>query len=79
MAADAKRQLVEFVIKRAFDLFLKAAPNGRSDADRKKIEHVQDATRSAIERYWNYGSAEEVVVNFRRISIPVQPGGSTPS
>ena len=63
--SNAKRELVDFLVQMAFDPVLKAHPGG-SDADRKKLEHVQNATRAEIERFRNYGSAEEVVVNFKR-------------
>ncbi|WEX74296.1 hypothetical protein PYH37_001698 [Sinorhizobium numidicum] len=66
MSTDAKRQLVDFLVKRAFDPVMKARPDGRSDADRRKLEHVQKATQSEIERFRGYDSAEEVVVNFKR-------------
>jgi hypothetical protein len=66
MASDAKRQLVEFLIDRAFDPVMKAKPEGRPDAEKKKLEGVQKATQSEIERFRNYGSAKEVVVNFKR-------------
>jgi hypothetical protein len=66
MPADAKRQLVDFHIKRAFDPVMKAKLDGGSEADHKKLKDVQDATRSQIERYRDYDSAREVVVNFRR-------------
>lgn len=66
MASDSKHQLVEFVIDKAFQPVLRAKPDGRSDADRKALEHVQNATRAEIERYRKYGSAGEVITNFRR-------------
>ncbi len=66
MAANARKQLVDFVIDRALEPVMRARPDGRSPADRRKLEHVQDATRAEIERYRNYGSAGDVVVNFRR-------------
>lgn len=66
MPADAKRQLVDFLIDRSFDPVMKATPDGRSEAEKRKLDHVQDATRSEIERYRGYDSARDVVVNFRR-------------
>jgi hypothetical protein len=66
MASDAKRQLVEFLIDRAFEPVMKAKPEGRSDAERKKLKHVQDATRAEIERFQRYSSAKDVVENFKR-------------
>ena len=66
MASNAQKQLVDFLVRRAFEPVLKATPEGRSEAEKKKLEHVQDATRKEIERFRHYGSAEEVVTNFRR-------------
>lgn len=66
MSKDAKQELVDFLIRKAFDPVLHAKPDGRSEAERKKLEHVQDATRAEIDRYKGYGSAKEVVINFKR-------------
>ena len=57
---------MEFLIQEAFGPVLKARPDGCSDADRKKLERVQNATRAEIERFRGYGSAGEAVVNFKR-------------
>lgn len=45
---------------------MRAKPGGKSDADRKTLEHVQQATKAEIERYRNYDSAQQVVINFKR-------------
>ncbi len=66
MAANAKRELVDFLIKKAFNPVMHAKRDGRSDAEQKKLDHVREATRSEIDRYRKYGSAEEVVTNFKR-------------
>ncbi|NNG69173.1 hypothetical protein HLI18_04425 [Rhizobium laguerreae] len=66
MARNAKQELVNFVVRRALDPVMKAKPDGRPEAEKRTLEHVQDTTRSEIERYRGYGSAQEVVVNFRR-------------
>jgi hypothetical protein len=66
MATDKKRELVDFLVKKAFNPVLHAKPDGRSEAEKRKLEHVRDATRAEIDRYRDYGSAEEVVTNFRR-------------
>jgi len=84
MASDAKRQLVEFLIERAFDPVMKARPEGRSDAERKKLKDVQDATRAEIERFQRYGSAKDVVKNFKRDlnsgqETACRPEGAEPS
>ena len=60
-----KRELVDFLVKKAFNPVLHAKADGRSEADKRKLEHVRDATQAEIERYRDYGSAEEVVTNFR--------------
>jgi hypothetical protein len=45
---------------------MRAKPGGRSEAEKKELEHVQKATRAEIERYHGYRSAEEIVTNFKR-------------
>src|SRR5436305_670281 len=66
MPADKKRELLQFVESQAFDPVMRAKPDGRSAADREKLEHVQKATQAEIDRYRAYGSAEELVTNFKR-------------
>lgn len=66
MPADAKRELVEFLIRKAFNPVLHAKPEKLSEAQKKKLDHVRQATESEIDRYRDYRSAEEVVTNFRR-------------
>ena len=66
MTSKAQKELTDFLIDRAFEPVLRARPDGRSDADKKKLADVQDATRKEIERFRHYGSAAEVVTNFRR-------------
>jgi hypothetical protein len=66
MSGDKKRELVDFLVGHAFEPVMRATPDGRSDADKARLDHVREATRAEIERFRNYGSAEEVLVNFRR-------------
>jgi hypothetical protein len=66
MADHKKDELVRFLEERAFKPVLNAKPKNRSEAEQKKLEHVQKATRAEIERFHNYGSAQEVVTNFKR-------------
>ena len=47
---DTKHELVDFLVRKAFDPVLKAKPGG-SDAEKTKLERVQDATRAEIERF----------------------------
>jgi predicted amidohydrolase YtcJ len=66
MADSKKDELVRFLEERAFKSVLNAKPKGRSEAEQKKLEHVQKATRTEIERFHKYRSAQDVVTNFRR-------------
>jgi hypothetical protein len=66
MAKDHKQELVEFIIHKAFDPVMRAKPDGRSEADQRKLEHLQQATQTEIGRYRSYDSAEDVVINFKR-------------
>lgn len=66
MSGKAQRQVTDLPIGRAFAPALKATTDGRSEADGRKLEYVQRATRAEIERYEGYGSAEEVVTDFKR-------------
>jgi hypothetical protein len=66
MADHKKDELVRFLEERAFKPVLNANPKNRSEAEQKKLEHVQKATRAEIERFHNYSSAQEVVTNFKR-------------
>ena len=63
MARDAKGELVDFLVHRAFYPVLMAQ---RTGPDKAMIEQVQGATYREIERFRAYGSADEVVDNFRR-------------
>ena len=66
MADHKKDELVRFLEERAFKPVLNAKPKGRSEAEQKKLEHVQKATHAEIERFHNDRSAQEVVTNFKR-------------
>ena len=60
---DARNELVDFIVHRAFYPVLMA---DRTGPHRARIEHVQAATRAEIERFRSYGSAEEVISSFQR-------------
>lgn len=45
---------------------MRARPDDTSDADRQTLEHVKQATQAEIGRYRDYGSAQEVAINFPR-------------
>jgi hypothetical protein len=55
-----KEKLVKFLERRVFDPILSASDSGKGEAEKRKLEHVKDATRSEKERFENYGSAAEV-------------------
>ena len=61
-----KKELLHLVERKAFDPVMCAKPDGRSEAEKKKLEHVQRATQAEIDRYRGYDSAEELVTNFKR-------------
>ncbi len=48
MATDKKRELVDFLVKKAFNPVLHAKADGRSEAEKRKLEHVRDATQAEI-------------------------------
>lgn len=66
MADDAKHKLVAYLEQHAFQPVLHAKPDSVPAAQREKLEDVQRRTRSEIERFRAYGSAAEVVTNFKR-------------
>ena len=66
MSDSKKDELVRFLVERAFKPVLNAKPKNHSEAEQKKLEHVQKATRAEIERFHKYRSAQDVVTNFRR-------------
>jgi len=66
MTSKSRRELLRLVERKAFDPVMRAKPEGRTEAEKKKLEHVQKATKAEIERYRHYGSAEELVTNFKR-------------
>ena len=51
MADDKKQELLRFLEERAFNPVLRAKTSGRPEADQRKLEHVQRATRAEIERF----------------------------
>jgi predicted alpha/beta hydrolase family esterase len=60
-----KQELIRFLDQHVFDPILKASPERFSDADRKRLEDVQERTKSEKDRFHKYSSAEDVVNNFK--------------
>lgn len=65
MPSDARSELVDFLERHAFNPVMRAKAEGRSDAEKCRLEDVQTATEAEIKRFRAYGSAREVVENFR--------------
>jgi len=61
-----KQQLLSFLNHHVFDPILHATPGKYSEADQKKLKDVQDRTKSEKERFAHYGSAREIVENYKR-------------
>lgn len=66
MTQKAKHELVELLVRKAFDPVLAAKPDALSGPDQERLAHVQHATRAEIERFRGYATAEDVVANFKR-------------
>jgi|SRR5579884_1542963 len=60
-----KTELLRFLDQHVFDPILHAAPDGYSDADRKKLQDVQDRTRSEKDRFHHYHSAQDIIDNYK--------------
>ena len=65
--SKAKKELVNFLNRRAFDPVLKKKPDEYgSQAEKDKLYDAQQSTRSTKERYnKEYGTADEVVKRFK--------------
>ncbi len=61
-----KTDLLKFLDHRVFDPILKAKSDHYSEADRKKLQDVQDRTKSEKDRFHHYGSAHDIVENYKR-------------
>lgn len=60
-----QRELLDFLKQEVFDPILRADADARSDAERRKLEDVQEATRSEIDRFEHYDGAQALVDNFK--------------
>jgi hypothetical protein len=61
-----KHELLHFLDRKVFDPILSASPDRFSGPDQDRLTDVQNRTRSEKERFHNYGSAQEVVENYKR-------------
>jgi hypothetical protein len=62
---SAKDRLVHLLDQKVFQPILKAEAGDFAEAKREKLEHVQRATESELERFRHYGSAREVYEIYR--------------
>jgi hypothetical protein len=60
-----KQELLRFLDQRVFDPIIKATPDHYSEADRQKLNDVQDRTRSEKDRFHHYSSANDIVDNYK--------------
>jgi hypothetical protein len=65
MASDTRQKLVDYLEEHAFNPILDADAGDYSGSERDKLADVQRATKAEIERYRGYGSAQDVVENFK--------------
>src|ERR687883_677306 len=61
----SKAQLLRFLDSRVFNPILKAKPSDYKESDRKALADVQDATRSEKQRFRGYGSAQDIIDNYK--------------
>jgi hypothetical protein len=64
--AAGKKKLIDFLDQKAFRPVLRARPEDYPENKRDAVRDVQRRTETEIERFHSYGSAHDVVVNFRR-------------
>ena len=60
-----KQKLLNFLERKVFNPILSASPDRYSEADKKKLKDVQDRTRSEKDRFHHYGSAQEIIDNYK--------------
>jgi hypothetical protein len=60
-----KRELLRFLDQRVFDPIIEASADRHSQGDQRKLQDVQDRTRSEKDRFNHYGNAKEIVDNYK--------------
>lgn len=51
--------------KRVFNPIIKASPDHYTTSHRRKLQDVQDRTRSEKDRFHHYSSAREIIDNYK--------------
>jgi hypothetical protein len=60
-----KQELLRFLDQRVFDPILNTSAERYDHADRRKLNDVQDRTRSEKNRFHHYSSAREIIDNYK--------------
>ena len=60
-----KTELLKFLDHHVFDPILKASADNYREADKKKLQDVQDRTKSEKDRFHHYSSAKEIIDNYK--------------
>jgi hypothetical protein len=60
-----KAELLKFLDHHVFHPILEASPDEYSEAERMKLQDVQDRTKSEKDRFQHYGSAKEIIDNYK--------------
>jgi len=63
-ANDVKKQLLDFINKKAFDPILNAKADKFKGKDREDFEDVRRKTESEKKNFEEYGSADEIKKNY---------------
>lgn len=62
---EKRKKLIDFLKEKAFEPVLNVSDNDyKSDVEKKKLQDVQQSTKSEVGRFENYESAKEVKDNY---------------
>ena len=61
---DARKELINFIDKKAFNVIVKTSPDNYKGKDREAVEEVIKKTKEEQKKFHGYKSAEEVKKNF---------------
>lgn len=64
MAKDAKKELLNFIDHKAFDVILTKDTGKMDGKEKDELEELQRKTKKEKEKFHGYGSAKEVKENF---------------
>lgn len=64
MAKDTKKELLNFIKHKAFDVILKRDTTKMDDKEKEQLTELQRKTKNEQEKFHGYGSAKEVKENF---------------